>query len=286
MRRAVGRRRPSRRSPVRRWCRATCVHGEVAGEQWRDHEGREPGARTPPVGDAAAAGRRGDVVKLPAELVVGDDHQGRGCLGAVLDRRQQVDEMVAALVLAGATGMLVLGADRFDETDRPQCARLGRADELDLVAQVQCARCGARCIVGVVVERLMVVLEQRVRAVRVAGAHGGGGIGAGIGRISVGPARTGDISVRVRPTARIPRPIDVRRGQPVASTVYGTAEHLGSGAPDGRGVGPCPVGQRPVRAGIHPDQEGSPARAGPTRAGRAGRVSHPIGQDEFELPLR
>src|SRR4051812_14550233 len=97
-------------------------------------------------GGRALAGRR-DVVPLAAELVVGDDHHRALRAAAVLDRAEQVDEVVAARVLAGVAGMLVLRAERLDEADllEPAAAvgvlRVG--DELSLVAKVLRARVGA-----------------------------------------------------------------------------------------------------------------------------------------------
>ena len=68
--------------------------------------------------------RRSDVVPLPAELVVGHDDQRAVGVRAVLDRLEQVDEVVAAGVLAGVAGVLVLRADRLDEADRLERAAL------------------------------------------------------------------------------------------------------------------------------------------------------------------
>src|SRR5439155_25313588 len=89
---------------------------------------------------------------------------------ASLDLLEQIDEVVGAVRLARITGMLVLLADRLDEADRLQIAvvlRRGLREvlEVHLVLQVR-ASGRTRCEVGEVVERLMVVLEQRVRAAR------------------------------------------------------------------------------------------------------------------------
>jgi hypothetical protein len=68
--------------------------------------------------------------------------------------------MAAAFRFTGVAGMLVLFADRLDEADRLERAVLRRLDELRLILQVR----GARRVVGVVVERLMVILEVLVWA--------------------------------------------------------------------------------------------------------------------------
>ena len=79
--------------------------------------------------------------------------------------------MVAAGVLAGVAGVLVLGAQRLDEADRLELASAllggsGVAKERLLVEQVVRARGRPGRERRVVVEGLMVVLEQLVRAVR------------------------------------------------------------------------------------------------------------------------
>src|SRR5262245_56181413 len=68
-------------------------------------------------GGAVLAWRR-NVVPLAAELVI-DDHDQRALrTGAAFDRLQQLDEMVAADLLAGIPGVLVLLTDGLDEADR------------------------------------------------------------------------------------------------------------------------------------------------------------------------
>ena len=138
------------------WSTPTCLRS--AG----DHQARGSGFRGPTCrrrGGPVPARRR-DVVPLAAELVIGDDDQGVLACGPLGDRLQQVDEVVAAVGLAGVAGVLVLRAVGLDEADRRQRAVLGRGDELRLVLQVRPAGL-ARRVVGEVVERLVVVLEQR-----------------------------------------------------------------------------------------------------------------------------
>src|SRR5258707_466104 len=62
-------------------------------------------------------------------------------------------------------GRLVLLADRLDEADRLERAVLRGLDELRLVLQMVLARLGSGCVVGKVVERLMVELEIHIGAV-------------------------------------------------------------------------------------------------------------------------
>src|SRR4051794_14629481 len=161
-----------RRRVVRR-----VVDRETAAQAGRDRQRRDARPRPHLVVRAACAralARGRDVVPLPAELVVGDDHHRALRALRVLDRLQEVDEVVGALVLARVTGMLVLGADRLDQAHRLELAVAPRAGrerlELGLVAQVPTPRGGAGRVVLVVVEGLVVVLEERVRAVRVDGA--------------------------------------------------------------------------------------------------------------------
>src|SRR5437867_13445491 len=95
-------------------------------------------------GRAALAGRR-DVVPLAAELVVGDDDHRVLAAGAAPDRREQVDQVVAAAALAGVAGVLVLEPDRLDEAHRRDLAVLARRGdrfaERGLVHQVSAYRC-------------------------------------------------------------------------------------------------------------------------------------------------
>src|SRR5205823_9617157 len=114
----------------------------------------------------------------------------------------------AAAVLAGVAGVLVLLADRLDEAHRLERAGLRRGDELHLVAQVRGAGGGARREAREVVERLVVELEQLVRAVRV---HPGGErvrVGAGARRGAVRPAGAAHVAGRVVPAAGVPGPVD------------------------------------------------------------------------------
>jgi hypothetical protein len=65
-----------------------------------DHQLRDPRAGTHRVGRAALAAlaRRGDVIPLAAELVVGDDHHRVGGAAAALDRPEQLHEVGAPAV--------------------------------------------------------------------------------------------------------------------------------------------------------------------------------------------
>ena len=71
------------------------------------------------------AGRR-DVIRLTAELVVRDDHHRVLRARALVDRTQQLDEVIAPAHLACVTGMLVLEANWLDEADRVEHALLVR----------------------------------------------------------------------------------------------------------------------------------------------------------------
>ena len=187
----------------------------------REDERRDPRARPHVVvraGRAALAGR-GHVVPLPAELVVGhDDHRVLGA-AAVLDRAEQVDQVIGAVALARVAGVLVLGAVGLDDAHRLELAAVlgarGRGLELGLVAQVRAAGLAGR-VGGEVVERLVVELEQLARAVGIDGAGRGVGVRARPGRRPVGPPRRADVTVGVRPAARVPRPVDALGAQAVA----------------------------------------------------------------------
>src|SRR5205814_8506101 len=141
------------------------IDDEVAPQVRCDDQRRDPRAGPESVVNARgpALSRRRDVVPLAAELVVRDDDHGVLGASAVLDVREQADQVVAARALARVSGVLVLLADWLDEANRLQVAgagrALGRGDELRLVAQVLRTRGRARRVVEVVVERLVVVLE-------------------------------------------------------------------------------------------------------------------------------
>ena len=205
-----------RRRVVRR-----AVDAEPAVQARCERERRDPAARphvvARPRRGGALAGRR-DVVPLAAELVVGDDHHRVLLAARPAHGAQQVDHVVGARVLAGVAGVLVLGADRLDEADRLELAAAIRSVrerlELVFVAQVLDPRLRAGRVVLVVVERLVVVLEQLVRAVREDRA--GRRLGVGAGSRPVRPARSADVAVGVRPAARVPRPVDALLAQPVA----------------------------------------------------------------------
>ena len=122
------------------------------------------------------------MVPLATELVVGHDDQGVFGLRARCDLLEQVDEVVAAVRLTGVARVLVLRAVRLDEADRREGA--GGAAAMKSVSSWRWARPGcARGVVREVVERLVVVLEQR------AGVAG----------------------LRVRPAAGVPGPRDALR---------------------------------------------------------------------------
>ena len=88
------------------------------------------------------------MVPLPAELVVGHDHQSVARTAALVDRPQQFDDVLAAGVLARIARMLVLGADRLHEADGFQPAGLAGCgeglQELRLVTQMRGPRRRAR----------------------------------------------------------------------------------------------------------------------------------------------
>src|SRR5690348_3295311 len=126
--------------------------------------------------------------------------------------------MAAAARLARVAGVLVLRRDRLYETNRIELAALRRGvDELDeflLVAQVR-SRFRTWREGCVVVERVVVELELPVRTVGISGV--GDRVGIRAGRpVAIGPTRCADISVRIRPPTRVPRPTDARRAQFVA----------------------------------------------------------------------
>ena len=153
-----------------------------------------------------------------------------------LDHRQQVDEVVAPGRQARVAGMLVLLADRLDEADVLEVAgllvrRLRQLLEVQLVLEVRPAG-RARGVVGVVVERLVVELEQAVRAERV-GVGRVGRSGARVGSLQVfgsataapvRPAGAARVARGVVPAARVPRPVDAGRGQLVADGDVGRVE--------------------------------------------------------------
>src|SRR5437660_8208781 len=114
--------------------------------------------------------------------------------------------VVTTAAVARVSDVLVLDLDRLHDADRIDVAPLGRIvrklHELNLVAQVRPPR-GAGRIRGVVVERLVVVLEDLVRAVRPGRVRSGGGVGTGGIQAggAIAPARRPDVTVGVRPSA-------------------------------------------------------------------------------------
>src|SRR6266511_2040217 len=152
------------------------VDDEVILEVRREDERGDSRSRAPDIvrsGYAALSGRR-NVIPLAAELVVRDDDHGVLRARTLLDRLEQVDEMVTAVGLARVAGMLVLRPERLHEADLPELAlvrrRGGEILELDLVAEVLLPVLRPLLRLGrerrEVVEGLVVVLEEVVRAPR------------------------------------------------------------------------------------------------------------------------
>ena len=88
--------------------------------------------------------------------------------------------------------------------------------EVLLITQVRCPRGGPRRVVGEVIERLVMELEQLVRAVGIRGAADGvGRIGAGrAGAVAV--VGTAGIPGGIVPATRVPGPIDTTGAELVA----------------------------------------------------------------------
>ena len=125
--------------PGSTWCRRRVVH---AGLRQRPPTGPAPGCGCPDPTSCAEGlpARRRDVVPLAAELVVGhDDQRVARPAGPLGDRLEQVDEVVAAVRLAGVARVLVLRAVRLDEETVGRRAVAGRRDELALVLEVRAA---------------------------------------------------------------------------------------------------------------------------------------------------
>src|SRR5262245_12089892 len=104
--------------------------------------------------------------------------------------------MRIAARLGAVTGVLVFFADGFYEAHRLQDSFLRRKKKFHLIAQVSSACLGAGRIVGVVIERLMMILEELVGAARKACRWIGIGIAAD-GASAISPAGRADIAVRV-----------------------------------------------------------------------------------------
>jgi hypothetical protein len=124
----------------------------------RDDDRRDARPRPPLI-----ALRRRDMVPAPAILVVGDDDRDVGPVGAVLDRANQVRDVLLSLDERGVAGVLVVRPERLDEGDRRQRPVAEGSGELLLILQVGRLRRRAVRVVGEVGERLVVVLEERVR---------------------------------------------------------------------------------------------------------------------------
>src|SRR6266567_7505917 len=123
--------------------------------------------------------------------------------------------MVAAASLAGVARVLVLRCDRLDEADRIQLTVLRggvrELDEFQFVTQVR-STCRTRCKRCVVVERIVVELELLVRTERIGGVRSRVWIRT-CRTVAIRPTGRADISVRVRPPARVPSPTDIGRTQ-------------------------------------------------------------------------
>src|SRR5205807_2994683 len=132
---------------------------------------------------------------------------------ASLDGLDQVDQVLAPLGLVGVARVLVLFADRLDEADGLELALGGRSaglpQELGLVAKVIPSRSRAGGKAGEVVKRLVMELEQLIRAVWI-------GVAGQVIRIRARRSRAVRVILAfgipggIVPPARIPGPIDVR----------------------------------------------------------------------------
>ena len=186
------------------------VDDEVPVQERRHDQGGDPRPGSPQVmrSGCPTLARRHRVVPLAAELVVGDHDHRVLAAAAVVDRLQEVDQVVAAAAFARVAGVLVLEPDRFDEAHRVELAALGGAAdelvELCFIPQVRAAGSVWRkaCVV---VQRLVVELEDLVRAIRKDGV--GGRVRVGAGRaVAVGPTGGAGVAVSVRPATRVPGP--------------------------------------------------------------------------------
>ena len=106
------------------------VHETLLGVR-RDDDRRHAAAGPPLV-----FGRRCNVVPEAAVLVIRDDHYCMRGLWAVLDVLEQLDHMVFADQHIGVAGVLVVLAQRLDERDSRQRARIGFGDEMGLVLEM------------------------------------------------------------------------------------------------------------------------------------------------------
>ena len=232
---------------------------------------RVPGPRCR-AGRCRSLARRRDVIPLTAELVVGDDdHRVLRAL-AVLDRLEQVHEVVAAVGLAGVARMLVLLADRLDEADRLQvavstsCRELMNSSSSAGARHDSPARPASASRIRVVVERLVVVLEQVVRAPRPLGDTAGrrsGRSSRSASRRGVPFVQPGRRRRRSRSTSR-PNTRPSRRPcrQPVADRRARLRRELGAEEPEGwKTAASCSRRSRRRRAGVRRRQTARPASA-------------------------
>ena len=133
------------------------VDEALLGER-RDDDRRHARARAPLVDH-----RRRDVVPAAAVLVVGDDDGGVVPVRAVLDRADQIGDVLLAVEQGGVAGVLVVGAERLDERHGGQlCRRRRPCRSPSSSLQVLGPAGRAVGVVGVERERLVVELEQRI----------------------------------------------------------------------------------------------------------------------------
>src|SRR4051794_6335118 len=209
------------------------VDDEGLAQVRRDDERRDARAWAPLVMRAGLATltRRGDVIPLPAELVVRDDEHRVLLARAAPDRADQRDEVVLAVRRARVPRMLVLLAERLDEADRLELAalrtrRAGDLQELRLVLQPE-ATSRIRRVVREVHERLMVVLEHPVGALRILE----GRVGIRVGTVrprAVRPTWSVHVAGGIRPAAGVPGPVDSLARQALADRRVGLRNELRS----------------------------------------------------------
>ena len=146
------------------------VVDEAAARIGRDDDGGDTRARSP----AVALGRR-HMVPQAAIFVIGHDDKHMRPLRALLQMRDHVGDMSIACLDVGIAGMLIEVALRLVESDLRQRAGVDRLDELyaseAAVAKMLGAGCRARCEIGIIVQRLVVILEVRHRSLVAVGEH-------------------------------------------------------------------------------------------------------------------
>src|SRR5262249_50623107 len=115
----------------------------------------------------------------------------------------------------GIAGVLVLFPKRLDEADRLERSVVGSSNELHLIAQMRGTSRSAVGKVGVVIERVVVILEQKVWTPGKASRRIGVGISAGH-TACVGPPWPGCVTNRIGPSASVPRPVNPCCGETIA----------------------------------------------------------------------